>query len=1343
MNLEQTSTLETIAQQFAIPQKAFSPVPIWWWSGDRLERSRLRWQMEQLIAGGIYNAIILNLAPTSPLYGADPDQPRFMSEEWWALFLGMCEDARELGMRIWFYDQIGFSGANLQGEIVRAEPSFAGQALTSLTVEGEGALTLECPSEGTPLAAAYTPLDDNGSPAGKPIVLPLNGRTASVEAPGRKRLRLMYAISRGFDYYNPDGCARLLDTVHREFERRAGQFFGDVIVGSFQDELPSLLSWSARFADAFLEIKGYDLRDHLIAIWEGEDAGSERVRVDYHQVRALLAEKALFLPFFEWHRKHGLVCGFDQQGPARSGQPLGAVQLYADYLQTHRWYDVPGSDHHGDAKIHSSLAHLYERPRVWIESFHSSGWGGTLEETFDWLLPWLRAGATLYDPHAVYYGTWGGWWEWAPPSTCWRQPYWRHYSIFANTISRLCFLLSQGTHVCDIGVLYPTTTVQSSQTVDNVLPPAQAANDVYTALTGTMMFLQAEPGVLDQDRRDFDVLDDASVQRGTAENGSLRIGAETYRAIVLPSCKVLEAATARQLVEFVNSGGLLVAVGTLPDHVIGEQSGVLEALKALFASGQAIFVSEAEAVAEVLNRLPRRVEAPVPVLHRRIDDAEVLFVPAAFPHASASTDPDSAHWLRADYEFDPGRYQRPMKILTRGFKGSPQLWDAVSGERRAVHFTSTADGTEIEIPFDSAPAALLVWSGEGQSEAATSQSEKQILLELPDVWSSSLEQTLDNRYGDFAKPNAAGAPPVQTWHFRHRTEQPGQDGLSAGWQFGQNVSDWSPVIATFGTYGWWSGIKSEDRLPAPLSGLPADGNLQVDGWKRAVYSLQRGIYKDVLHVPTLGPKGHVPEEFLDFGLASAGDGVQFRTTVWMPEARALHLALAAPAQKLIWVNGQPAAEAEPGYLSLAPVELQAGNNLLEWRLIAVKEGELRAYWALVTDPHAFARPERMIPGDPPRKDSRLSFSLDVDVLFTPANCTLQISADAPCRLVVNGMEAGRQGGFDPYASLARVQPYRVRNLRQGSNTITVELQDIGAPEPIIAGGNLQGMNGHAAVMVDGLASGTNGESLSIISGNRWTVRRDEDQPQPVVLFQPQWLDPAWSHLWRRPHPLPEAAWLDGTPSNGAVLPVVPDALPQTDRVEWFSWTLPPSAVEMRLPVAGQARLWLDGRELPVENGKVRIPASESAGRKAILRVVPEAGRTGGGIFTAPVTYSVGEGTIRLGEWAAQGLDAYSGGVRYQTTFTLDTPPTSPLSLDLGRVRGTAEVWLNGQSLGARVWSPYAFDMSAHAKPGTNTIEVLVLNTLAPYLDAVSPTHYVRPGQTVSGMMGPVRIYSEA
>lgn len=65
--------------------------------------------------------------------------------------------------------------------------------------------------------------------------------------------------------------------------------------------------------------------------------------------------------------------------------------------------------------------------------------------------------------------------------------------------------------------------------------------------------------------------------------------------------------------------------------------------------------------------------------------------------------------------------------------------------------------------------------------------------------------------------------------------------------------------------------------------------------------------------------------------------------------------------------------------------------------------------------------------------------------------------------------------------------------------------------------------------------------------------------------------------------------------------------------------------------------------------------------------------------------------------------------------------------------------LNGQPVGVRILSPYRLDLTPFAAIGENRLEVLILNTLAPYLNAVSPTHYVRPGQAVSGLFGPVRL----
>ena len=204
--------------RFAEPSPAFSPAPLWWWSGDTVTAERLRWQLERLAAGGVFNVVVMNVAPTSPLYGKDADDPPFMSEPWWELFEGTCRDAEELGVRVWFYDQIGFSGANFQGQVVQRHPEHAGRWLEREVVEGDGELAVRCPAGGAPVAAAAL------TPDGTVMPVALDGRVARFSGAGR--LMLFHAVERGFDYFSPSACRRLFAMVHGRFEERVGHRFG-------------------------------------------------------------------------------------------------------------------------------------------------------------------------------------------------------------------------------------------------------------------------------------------------------------------------------------------------------------------------------------------------------------------------------------------------------------------------------------------------------------------------------------------------------------------------------------------------------------------------------------------------------------------------------------------------------------------------------------------------------------------------------------------------------------------------------------------------------------------------------------------------------------------------------------------------------------------------------------------------------------------------------------------------------------------------------------------------------------------------------------------------------------
>lgn len=1356
---EQLSEKERMAEQFKHPPKAYSPAPIWWWSGDRLEPDRLRYQMDRFAEGGIYNLVILNLAPAGPLYGSDADKPRFKSAEWWDIFDQVCQYADHKEISLWFYDQIGFSGANLQGDIVLAQPDFAGQSLDCIVVEGTGRLEAVCPSGGVPLAAYSTLLSVEGGMQGNPSRVAVEGGRAYAESAGRHRLRLVYTVRQKFDYLSPEACRQLLNLVHGEFERRLGRWFGKVIVGSFQDELPSLPDWSPKFAAEFRTRKGYDLLDHMEHLWEGVSRTAERVRLDYQELRAVLAEEAFFRPFFQWHEQHGLICGFDQQGPVRGGDPQASVRYYADYLRTHRWYSAPGSDHHGDAKIHSSLAHLNGRERVWIEAFHSSGWGGTIEETFDWLIPWLRAGANLYNPHAAYYSTKGGWWEWAPPSTCWRQPYWRHYSYFADAVSRLCYMLTCGRHVCDIGVLFPATVVQANLTFNGLLEDGRNAQEVYLSLAGSMHWAEPKPGLLDRLCLDYDVLTDEAVEEAGVDGESLIIRGERYKAVLLPACAVLKPSTAAQLARFAESGGLLISIGD-NSRKYEEESGEEQLpsdLERLFRIGAAKRAATAEEAVAMLKQLPRAVTAPVPVLHRQLTEEDsLLFVPAAFPGATEMAADHS--WLEAHYRFDPGKYRESVTVAISEPVLEAELWSPFTGERRSIPWRIGTNGDRlVDIPFDTGPAAVLVWrkdigktnqtekrfAPEAKPSMGVLSAKKKVLQTLEGPWTSELVPTMDNIFGDFDKPDYPGAPPLATWQFEHRVEAGEAGGGSAcEGPFGRTKADASRsrVQATFGTYAKWTGPAPDYELPIPHPN--ADMELlrqECASWKSAVYSQSRGIWKDPVHTGTLGPKGRVPSEFLHFGEVAEGEAVHVRTLLRSPEDREIWMAVGANALKHIWINGRSAeaereAQAE-GYLSFFPVLLKAGDNILDIRLKAEAVQVLRAYWTLVREPAFFARPQWLKLPEPYIRDGSVRFEGTFAIPFMPVEGMLQVAADSACSIFVNGALTGRQGGFDPQYSTRRVIQYSLSGaFQQGENTIVIDMRDTGEP---------------SGLLVDGFVTGSNGERALIESGTGWSVRRP-DMPACTAGLWRSWKqsifsvhEPSFFELVRRPHPLPEAEWLEETRFTGIVEDIEIDGGFGALTNQWFRWKLPPGAQSAHIPVWGSALLWVDGEHVPLSEETAVLPHPEGAGRVAVLRIAPQGGRTEGALFKGPVVYRMGRGGIELGDWCHQGLEAYSGGLSYETDISITQIPEGRCYLRLGKVRGTAEIQINGQPAGIRIWSPYEVEATGLLVLGINRLRITVYNTLAPYLDATSPTGFILPGQTESGLFGPVQLIHEA
>ena len=1269
---------------FVTPDPRFSPAPQWWWSGEPLTIDRLRWQMDRLVAMGIHNVSIIDLAPNGTMFGADADQPPFLSEAWWQVFEQVCDHAATIGMFIWFYDQIGFSGASFQAEIAERDPTCVAHQLRSASVDGAGTLSVRAPEEATPLAAHVTA---NGATH----VVNLDGHAATIEVDAPSKLTIVFTVRQAYDLLSPDACERLLNTVHREFTRRLPQHIGKTIVGSFQDELPDVPTWGATFADTFEQSFGYRLEPVIHRLFEPGDADARRTRVHYHQHRAALAEAAFFKPLFEWHASRDMIGGFDQQSPAREARVLGCTEKYADYMQTMKWYGAPGSDHYGNAKLHSSIAFLHDRPRVWLEGFHSTGWGGTIADTFDWLLPFLQAGANLYDPHAVYYSTRKGWWEWAAPSTCWRQPYAMHYRAFAEQIMRLTKLLSRGVAQAKIGVLFPTTTVQAALGATKAFDGAKRADETLAAVMGSMRWHQSAPGPLDVAGIDYHVLDEAAI---AAAGGAMAMRGVRFEAIVLPAVTIVDDATLAALEAFAARGGRIVAVGV-------DEASTLDGRAVRWSSlPNARFVDSASSLVDAIGDLPRDVVAPVATLHRRDGDAHILFVPAITGMATQVKWPS---WFAPIERTTvvPERYLKTAAIRLPASARGVLRFDARDGSSTPV---AIHDGC-VDLDFEGAAFAVLVWTDDRQYAGAerTRATPAQMsidaragaarvraapaysVVECSAGWSIEYLPTLPTEFADVHDPARPEQRLPTTPAFRWAR---GDIGYSRGIpdDAAQQVAR-----ATFGTRAW---RVDDDGREIPI-----------------VYSPEFGLASDPQLQLTLGPKGHVPEEFIDLGKLTKGQRVVIRAGVVSDAARDVVFAIGANARKSARVNDDAADDESPAYLWSMRATLRPGENAIDFTLAAERDGIVRAFWCLL-DPAragAFARPERIVSTEPAQPGSTLAFRGRFEAASPVAGGSVKVSVAAVARVFVDDIRLGRLGGFDPLRLQLRGQVFDVPPLAAGSHEIRVELVEPNATPPLVVDARI--------------------DAIELLSDDSWTVARDGGEERPVGFRPHRDEDRAAWHLYRRPHPLPASRWLDDVPANDVVLDL-PLAPPLRDaEVQWFEWTVPPGATSLRLPLVdcGDATLWIDGE-------RHAIDAVFEAGveRRAVLRVTSR--QLGGGCWRGPVTYDFGVGTLTLGDWCGQGLASYSGAIRMRQRADV---PAGDVTLDLGRVRGTVEAFVDGRSVGVRVMPPYRFDWTDAG--GARDVELVVTNTLVNHLHTWSPSTWWSPDQLACGVFGPVTI----
>ena len=203
-----------------------------------------------------------------------------------------------------------------------------------------------------------------------------------------------------------------IDMLYGEIERRLGRkTMGTTFAGMFQDEHPPTPRdlYTDRLAKTFRQQAGYDIARAIPAQHFDVGPRTPKYRTDFFDAYLAVDEACYWKRVYDWTAKRGLLTSHDNWGRKSITRQS---QGYIDYFRTQRWFSAPGYDDAGtapvsgrnyyDTKIAASIARLYDRPRVWSEAFHSSGWGRTTDQTLSWLSANYAFGANLYDEHGLY-----------------------------------------------------------------------------------------------------------------------------------------------------------------------------------------------------------------------------------------------------------------------------------------------------------------------------------------------------------------------------------------------------------------------------------------------------------------------------------------------------------------------------------------------------------------------------------------------------------------------------------------------------------------------------------------------------------------------------------------------------------------------------------------------------------------------------------------------------------------------------------------------------------------------------------------------------------------------------
>ena len=623
---------EQLYTEFRQPASEYCPFVRWWWNGDKVEADELVRELRLLKEAGIGGVEINPIAFPTYCDSLGKASLQWLSPEWIDMLKVCFDEADSLDMICDLLVGSGWPfGAEFLKEDERAQivVNYAETVTgpTTLTIIRDSICNRAMPKVSSPYkgntkelmmlrlypnpASNVDDFIEFGS-ALRQAQGPQFDSVFTIDVPeGEYTLAALVKIN-GFlevingapgaagpvlDHFNTEAINRYLYNMSDKIEQQIGPLKGN-IRALFTDSMElEGANWTNDMAEEFQKRYGYDITEYLpFALFKIGSMGSalnydpvvpvtedfqkeiQRARYDFEDFKAQLMTERFTTAYLDWCHQLGVKARAQAYG--RGFYPLENAMGY-DIPEGESWTTnwlrhKPGEEmsetdyRRGRAytmvnKFVSSGAHLAGNRTVSCEEmtntytvfnmgldqlklggdqsamsgithsvFHGFNYSPNLETQFP---GWLRYGA--------FYSENNNWW-----------PYFKYYNDYK---ARLSYALQHGTYYADIAILNPENDMWSTIGMQNEPFPNTTRAPYKTMIWEAIN--KCGGGV--------DYVSENIINKSQIKRGNLCFNQRKYNTLILIHVESLHPESAEQLLRFVETGGKVVCIDTIPYQSLG------------------------------------------------------------------------------------------------------------------------------------------------------------------------------------------------------------------------------------------------------------------------------------------------------------------------------------------------------------------------------------------------------------------------------------------------------------------------------------------------------------------------------------------------------------------------------------------------------------------------------------------------------------------------------------------------------------------------------------------------------------------------------------------------------